>query len=390
MSLKIHCTICTDDFWSGTVSTCPCGHTFHEECIKKWLEHQRNCPICRQKCTTGKLTTLFFSFTGETSQAMIEEKESNSEYKIKVIKMTRELEMTKNELRQASNQLDEARSIIKTQSTSLIGYENLQKEYEILSNLASDYQNLKNECKKMVRRIKVSEFYKIVSESRDSIDVSFLDEYVKDEDGSVNVTKLLEAAVKENRRIKKVLIEKQRENNELTRRKAQLESEIQEKEEIINKLRTKLTHEENNSNVPNFVLDENSSPNTSKIDNDIYIIKETPIYSQLKPTISGSFPKINYEALISIEDDDQTVQNTPDTSILSPSRVSSILDRVIASKNVSNSRMKDVNSTLDQIMDNRASRIKRYNSFLSKNETNSMGNLTRLTCQIQGKKSKYI
>uniref|UniRef100_A0A0N5C4B0 RING-type domain-containing protein n=1 Tax=Strongyloides papillosus TaxID=174720 RepID=A0A0N5C4B0_STREA len=390
MSLKIHCTICTDDFWSGTVSTCPCGHTFHEECIKKWLEHQRNCPICRQKCTTGKLTTLFFSFTGETSQAMVEEKATNSEYKNKITQMTHELEMTKNELRRANNQLDEARSIIETQSTSLIGYENLQKEYEILSNIASDYQNLKNECKKMVRRIKVSDFYKIVSESRDSIDVSLLDEYVKDEDGSVNVTKLLEAAVKENRRIKKVLIEKQRENNELTRRKAQLESEIQEKSEMINKLRMKLTHEENSSNVPSFVLDENNSPNIGKIDDDIYIIEETPIYSQLEPTINGSFSKINYETIISIDDDDQTIQNTPNTSILSPSRVSSILDKVIASKNVSNGRMKDANSTLDKIMENRASRMKRYNSFSNKNETNSIGNLTRLKYQMQSKKSKYI
>lgn len=336
------------------------------------------------------MTTLFFTFTGETSQAMVEEKATNSEYKNKFIQMTHELEMTKNELRRANNQLDEARSIIETQSTSLIGYENLQKEYEILSNIATDYQNLKNECKKMVRRIKVSDFYKIVSESRDSIDVSFLDEYVKDEDGSVNVTKLLEAAVKENRRMKKVLIEKQRENNELTRRKARLESEIQEKEGMINKLRMKLTHEENNFHVHNFVMDENNSPNTSKIDDDIYIIKETPIYSQLEPTINGSFSKINYETLISIEDDDQTIQNTPSTSILSPSRVSSILDKVIASKNVSNGRIKDANSTLDKIMENRASRIKRYNSFSNKNETNSIGNLTRSKYQMQSKKSKYI
>lgn len=55
MSLKSHCTICTDDLWSGTVSTCPCGHTFHEECIKKWLEVS----YIKQKIILSPISLLF-------------------------------------------------------------------------------------------------------------------------------------------------------------------------------------------------------------------------------------------------------------------------------------------------------------------------------------------
>ena len=42
------CTICTDDIEPRhKAKQLDCGHTFHEECIKKWLHQQSTCPNCR-------------------------------------------------------------------------------------------------------------------------------------------------------------------------------------------------------------------------------------------------------------------------------------------------------------------------------------------------------
>eukprot|EP00477_Mikrocytos_mackini_P001259 GAHX01001345.1.p1 GENE.GAHX01001345.1~~GAHX01001345.1.p1 ORF type:complete len:429 (+),score=63.01 GAHX01001345.1:37-1287(+) len=39
------CSICLDDVEIGKII--PCGHFFHTNCLKKWLENGRNCPVCR-------------------------------------------------------------------------------------------------------------------------------------------------------------------------------------------------------------------------------------------------------------------------------------------------------------------------------------------------------
>ena len=42
------CSICLDNFKRG-IKGCklPCGHLFHEECIKDWLKVDHICPVCR-------------------------------------------------------------------------------------------------------------------------------------------------------------------------------------------------------------------------------------------------------------------------------------------------------------------------------------------------------
>jgi hypothetical protein len=53
---SIQCIICMDDFKEGEeVSTLPCFHVFHRECIKKWLVNTHTCPICKFKVTMNSL-----------------------------------------------------------------------------------------------------------------------------------------------------------------------------------------------------------------------------------------------------------------------------------------------------------------------------------------------
>jgi hypothetical protein len=39
------CVVCLDDFHEGDeVARLPCGHNFHENCVRRWLGHQKHCP----------------------------------------------------------------------------------------------------------------------------------------------------------------------------------------------------------------------------------------------------------------------------------------------------------------------------------------------------------
>ena len=40
------CPVCYESIESGSTTT-PCGHTYHEACLSKWLERSTNCPTCR-------------------------------------------------------------------------------------------------------------------------------------------------------------------------------------------------------------------------------------------------------------------------------------------------------------------------------------------------------
>ncbi|KAK5121696.1 hypothetical protein LTR85_004868 [Meristemomyces frigidus] len=45
---KANCPICMEEVTVGSmVSTMPCGHWFHFDCIKPWLEQNGTCPNCR-------------------------------------------------------------------------------------------------------------------------------------------------------------------------------------------------------------------------------------------------------------------------------------------------------------------------------------------------------
>lgn len=52
---QIHCTtcvICTEEIEIGQqilILRCPGRHFFHSGCIKDWLLHKVNCPVCRSR-----------------------------------------------------------------------------------------------------------------------------------------------------------------------------------------------------------------------------------------------------------------------------------------------------------------------------------------------------
>ncbi|XP_067206418.1 E3 ubiquitin-protein ligase TRAIP-like isoform X2 [Linepithema humile] len=45
----------------------PCGHTFHHDCLLKWLERSQNCPQCRERTTKHEIHRIYFNFPNNDS-----------------------------------------------------------------------------------------------------------------------------------------------------------------------------------------------------------------------------------------------------------------------------------------------------------------------------------
>ncbi|XP_075078717.1 E3 ubiquitin protein ligase RIE1-like isoform X2 [Nicotiana tabacum] len=44
-----NCCICLDDYCDGEeLAKTDCGHLYHVDCIKKWIERNKSCPICKR------------------------------------------------------------------------------------------------------------------------------------------------------------------------------------------------------------------------------------------------------------------------------------------------------------------------------------------------------
>jgi E3 ubiquitin-protein ligase synoviolin len=56
------CPICMNDMEIGKAVRC--GHVFHMSCLKRWVERQQVCPICRQSMFSG-LGEVSFSTESE-------------------------------------------------------------------------------------------------------------------------------------------------------------------------------------------------------------------------------------------------------------------------------------------------------------------------------------
>ena len=59
--MKAQCCICADQFENDdsiNIAAVPCGHTFHEVCVMRWLKTSNSCPQCRTFINKRQVSVL--------------------------------------------------------------------------------------------------------------------------------------------------------------------------------------------------------------------------------------------------------------------------------------------------------------------------------------------
>ena len=68
---NIACSICLESFTRNCdISTVPCGHVFHYNCIFKWIGNgNKHCSQCQKTCLIEQIIKLFFSENKESVES---------------------------------------------------------------------------------------------------------------------------------------------------------------------------------------------------------------------------------------------------------------------------------------------------------------------------------
>jgi ankyrin repeat protein len=73
--MEVECSTCLESFTSKCdISTTPCGHVFHTECMRKWLKNEKSCPQCRKPCTEQQMIKIYFSGSDERKRKLEKER----------------------------------------------------------------------------------------------------------------------------------------------------------------------------------------------------------------------------------------------------------------------------------------------------------------------------
>ena len=86
--MNFSCTICMELFGTNcAIATLPCGHVFHEACIKRWHSAENNCSLCRKKCKAEEISKLFIS----ESESAVKSTDICTKYERKIISLNKEI-----------------------------------------------------------------------------------------------------------------------------------------------------------------------------------------------------------------------------------------------------------------------------------------------------------
>ncbi|XP_065569291.1 E3 ubiquitin-protein ligase TRAIP-like [Artemia franciscana] len=101
----VYCSVCQSEVLLelGQLSAAACGHTFHSECLNKWLkEGAKTCPVCRK--STKNSLALFLDFAPE-NETTATNRTSNDVLRCRVESLEFQLRLKEEERKQASDKL---------------------------------------------------------------------------------------------------------------------------------------------------------------------------------------------------------------------------------------------------------------------------------------------
>ena len=117
--METACSTCLGSFTSiSDLSTIPCGHVFHTDCIKKWLEKgSKSCSQCRKEFQRSQIIKLYFS-ESQSENTLITELE---EAKLEAIEESLKFQQQNAELLRENSELRKENSVLLGKTSELQG-----------------------------------------------------------------------------------------------------------------------------------------------------------------------------------------------------------------------------------------------------------------------------
>ncbi|KJH44324.1 hydrolase, TatD family [Dictyocaulus viviparus] len=185
------CVICAFTFFSNNVAALRCGHTFHFECVTKWIERSKSCPICRVRIVEREIIRqLFFDNADELDTT---QREGSCAAKAEALAIELETEKsnhlaTKEELHTLKKSLDSLQAKLDIEKKRLHEkIPSLEMRNRQLEMILIDQQELQKTLEKTKSRLRACEFYKTITVGKDE---NAIDKYVKD-NGEVDTVQFL-------------------------------------------------------------------------------------------------------------------------------------------------------------------------------------------------------
>ncbi|KAK6174923.1 hypothetical protein SNE40_013481 [Patella caerulea] len=138
--MRAQCCICADLFENNptvNIAAAPCGHTFHETCLMRWLDTSATCPSCRKHCNRKQVIAKLF-FDGDEIEETREVDPS------KLVNQVSDLKATVRQRDKEKSELIESKVLLQNQ------VQDVMIEKEVLKKELKQEKNTNSSLKKQI------------------------------------------------------------------------------------------------------------------------------------------------------------------------------------------------------------------------------------------------
>lgn len=308
--LQGSCAICFEDLrQSDKISALVCGHIYHHGCIAQWIAAKRQCPSCRRNVPkNGFVEKLFFDVQRLDGEA---EKQPEIDYREEHFKLNRAFQIEKVN----AEKLDSENKCLKTEIKSLekkiikekdkyrTDVPKLQSTIDQLTTSSEETEYLRNQLKEAKNKVKVTEFYKILTTHSDQAEKQ-LGEYLR-KNGSLDTEKFFQLQKAQIKDLTEKRREAAREIENLKTDKHSMQKKAKENAATIRTLKQSILELRERANV--------ETPINNKRLRAVLETETPPAAKRISMGFDDSSQLINHDSLCS---EQQQENKTPQTSTI--------------------------------------------------------------------------
>ncbi|KAI1729720.1 ring finger domain-containing protein [Ditylenchus destructor] len=229
------CIICTSSFKVTDVASLPCGHTFHPNCINRWISASTTCPICRKPTVKRDVTKLFFNngedgatqtqpCLSEANETLAQDLYIEKERRLEAEKQAEELLMDVAEWQAKYEKVKKKADSLEFKEEKIIA----------LESMLQSQGKLQRELDRCKNRLKACDFFALLRKKGAS-DESAIDSYIT-RNGEPDTNKFIDILKGQLKNASKQLDQQKVEICELRKEKNQLDKKIEHYKELSVKL----------------------------------------------------------------------------------------------------------------------------------------------------------